>query len=100
MQGSRASRDQRVTHSDTVLLSQPIHKCTPHTVHSCTSVCTTVQYTSVHLCSSSARTVSAQRGALVSLTPGLGLFDAATPLQKRKRNQRVAHLSAVVSQQA
>lgn len=47
-------------------------------------------YNTVRQCTALLGLASAQRGALTCGGPGMGLFDAATPLQKRKRNQRVA----------
>lgn len=50
-------------------------------------------YNNVQHCTSPLSSVGGQRATL-SGASGMGLFDAATPLQKRKRNQRVAWLSA------
>lgn len=53
-------------------------------------------YNSVHHCTSPPGSTSVQRAALTSGRCGMGLFDAATPLQKRKRNQRVPCLSTAM----
>lgn len=83
--GGRASRDQRVTHSTVRLLFRL-----------CTTMYTAQLYSNVQHCTSPLGSASAQRAALPSGRCGMGLFDAATPLQKRKRNQRVPCLSAAM----